>query len=167
MIVDLTLPNLGGIDAIRLYLKEAPELGIVVYSGHAEEIMVYEALQAGARGYILKGSPLSTLVRAMQEVHRGGCWLSPELSPSIIKRYLRRQEGSSDAFDSYNTLSDREKQVFLLLARGKSPREVGEALYISIKTVSKHQSAIKEKLRLKNAVEMAIYAMRLGLSSPG
>lgn len=165
MIVDLSLPNLGGVDAIRLYLKERPDLGVVVYTGHTEEVLIYEALQAGARAYVVKGAPVSVLVSALREVHRGGYWLSTELNPSIIKRYLRRQDSAPDEFSGYNLLSDREKQVFLLLAKGKSPRQIGESLFISIKTVSKHQTAIKEKLKVKNAAEMAIYAMRIGLGS--
>lgn len=164
LIVDLSMPKLGGLDAIRLYLKEQPDLGIVVYTGHAEEIMVYEALQAGARAYVLKGAPVSVLVNALREVHRGGYWLCQELNPTIIKRYLQKPGQDVDAFSEYNTLSSREKQVFLLLAKGRTPREIGETLYISIKTVSKHQAAIREKLKLKNAAEMAIYAVRLGLT---
>jgi len=161
--VDLTLPDMGGVEAVRLYLKERPELGVVVYTGRTDDLLVYEALQAGARAYVVKGAPVSALVNALREVHRGGYWLSHELSPAIVKRYLRRQESPGDEFSEYNALSDREKQVFLLLARGKTPREIGEALFISIKTVSKHQTAIKSKLGVKNAAAMANYAMRIGL----
>lgn len=165
MIVDLSMPKLGGVEAIRLYLKENPDLGIVVYTGHTEEVLVYEALQAGARAYVVKGSPVSVLVSALREVNNGGYWLSTELNPAIIKRYLRKQGSDTGEFIEYNSLSDREKQVFLLLARGMSPREIGETLFISIKTVSKHQLAIKDKLKVKNAAEMAIYAMRIGLGT--
>lgn len=161
--LDLSMPDMSGLEAIRLYLKEKPELGIIVYTGRAEDVLVYEALQAGARAYVVKGAPVSALVSALREVHRGGYWLSHELSPAIIKRYLRHQEPAGDEFSEYNALSDREKQVFLLLARGKTPREIGEALYISIKTVSKHQTSIKSKLHLKNAAAMANYAMRIGV----
>lgn len=161
--VDLTLPDMGGVEAVRLYLKERPELGVVVYTGRTDDLLVYEALQAGARAYVVKGAPVSALVNALREVHRGGYWLSHELSPAIVKRYLRRQESPGDEFSEYNALSDREKQVFLLLAKGKTPREIGEALFISIKTVSKHQTAIKSKLGVKNAAAMANYAMRIGL----
>ncbi|MHB8709669.1 MAG: response regulator transcription factor, partial [Desulfuromonadales bacterium] len=161
--IDLSLPDMWGVEAIRLYLKEKPELGIVVYSGRTEDVQVYEALQAGARAYVVKGAPVSALVNAIREVHRGGYWLSHELSPSIVKRYLRRQESPGDKFSEYDSLSDREKQVFLLLARGKTPREIGEALFISIKTVSKHQTSIKNKLGVKNAAAMANYAMTIGL----
>ena len=167
VILDLAMPNLGGVESIRHYLEEKGDLGIVVYTGNAEELMVYEALQSGARAYVLKGAPVSVLVSALREVRRGGYWLSTELNPAIVKRYLKRQDQHLDSFSEYNALSAREKQVFLLLAKGKSPREVGETLFISIKTVSKHQTSIKEKLRIKNTAEMAIYAMRLGLGDNG
>lgn len=167
VIIDMSLPKLGGVEAIRLYLQEKPDLGVVVYTGHKEESLVCQALQAGARAYVFKGAPVSTLVSAVREVHRGGYWLSNELTPSVIKRYLSQHGREIDEFTEYNTLSDREKQVFLLLARGKSPREIGEALFISIKTVSKHQTAIKNKLKVKNAAAMANYATRLGLGVIG
>lgn len=167
VVVDMSLPKLGGVEAIRLYLQENPNLGVVVYTGHKEENLVCQALQAGARAYVCKGSPITTLVNALREVNRGGYWLSTELTPSIIKRYLSQHGRETDGFAEYHSLSEREKQVFALLAKGKSPREVGEALFISIKTVSKHQTAIKEKLKVKNTAEMAIYAMRIGVGTPG
>lgn len=163
VIIDLTMPNLGGVEAIRLYLGEKPDLRVVVYTGHAQEQLVYDALQAGVVAYVLKGAPVSVLVSALREVMRGGYWLSTELNPAIIKRYLKRQDSAADAFSEYGILTDREKQVFLLLARGIPPKEIGRMLFISIKTVSKHQTAIKDKLKLKNAAAMANYAMRLGL----
>ncbi|RPI66632.1 MAG: DNA-binding response regulator [Geobacteraceae bacterium] len=165
MIVDLAMPKLGGVEAIQLYLKEKPDLGIVVYTGKSDDVSVYDALQAGARAYVLKGSTVSFLVRALREVHRGGYLLSAELNTSIIKLFLGRKNRKSDEFSQYNTLSDREKQVFSLLAKGKSPKEIGEILFISIKTVSKHQTAIKEKLKVRNTAEMAIYAIRIGLAA--
>jgi DNA-binding NarL/FixJ family response regulator len=166
VIVDMSLPKLGGVEAIRLYLQENPNLGIVVYTGHKDENLVCQALQAGARAYVCKGAPITTLVNALREVNRGGYWLSTELTPSVIKRYLSQHGRETDEFAEYHSLSEREKQVFALLAKGKSPREVGEALFISIKTVSKHQTAIKEKLKVKNTAEMAIYAMRIGVGAP-
>lgn len=165
VIVDLSLPKMGGIEAIRLYLHERPDLGVVVYTGHKEEGLVCQALQAGARAYVFKGSPVASVVSAIREVHRGGYWLSSELTPSVLKRYISQHGRETEEFVEYHSLSLREKQVFMLLAKGKSPREVSEALFISTKTVSKHQTAIKEKLKVKNLAEMAIYAMRIGLGS--
>jgi len=165
VIVDLAMPKLGGVEAIRVYLQEQPDVGVVVYTGHKDESLVCQALQAGARAYVFKGTPISALVSAVREVNRGGYWLSTELTPSIIKHYLNQHGREIDCFAEYNTLSSREKQIFTLLAKGSAPREIGEKLFISIKTVSKHQTAIKKKLKVKNAAEMAIYAMRFGLGT--
>lgn len=165
VIIDLTLPKVGGVEAIRLYLQEQPDLGVVVYTGHKEENLMFQALQAGARAYVFKGAPVAALASAIREVHRGGYWLSNELTPAVLKRYLSQHGRETEEFAEFQKLSNREKQVFMLLAKGKSPRQVSEALFISIKTVSKHQTAIKDKLKVKNAAEMAIYAMRLGLGS--
>lgn len=165
VIIDLSLPKLGGVEAIRVYLQEQPELGVVVYTGHKEESLIFQALQAGARAYVFKGAPVSTLASAIREVHRGGYWLSNELTPAVLKRYLSQHGREIEAFAEYQKLSNREKQVFMLLSKGKSPRDVSETLFISVKTVSKHQTAIKDKLKVKNAAEMAIYAMRLGFGS--
>lgn len=163
VVVDMSLPKLGGGESIRLYLQEKPGLGIVVYTGHKEEVFVYQALQAGARGYVLKGSPVSELVSAIREVQRGGYWVSAELNPAIIRSYLKYRCRENDELAEFNNLSEREKQVFLLLANGKPTLEVGTTLHISPKTVAKHKVAIMHKLKVKNAAEMAIYAMRIGL----
>jgi DNA-binding NarL/FixJ family response regulator len=166
VVIDMALPVMSGLEAIQLYLREKPDLGVVVYTGHKDEILVCQALQAGARAYVCKGAPISTLVKALTEVHRGGYWLSTELTPSIIKRYLSKNAGELDELTDYRKLTEREKQVFALLAKGKSPHEIGKVLFISDKTVSKHQTAIRNKLKLKNAAEMAIYAMRIGVGPP-
>jgi len=164
VVLDLSMPKLDGLEAIRLYLKENPQLGIVVFTGHKNENDLFSSLDAGARGYVLKGSPVSVLVNALREVHAGGYWVSPEMNPAIIKRYLLKQKDSAPP-RAFDTLSSRERQVFHLLSKGKSPKEIAADLFISIKTVSKHQIAIKKKLKLKNAVEMANYALQEGLSS--
>jgi DNA-binding NarL/FixJ family response regulator len=163
VVIDLNLPKLSGMEVIGLSLLEQPDLKVVIYTGQRDESVVCQALQAGVRAVVFKGAPVSTLVSALREARRGGYWLSTELTPSVIKRYLSQHGREVDKFTEYNTLSDREKQVFLLLAKGKSPHEIGEQLFISIKTVSKHQTMVKHKLKVKNAAEMAHYAMRIGL----
>jgi two-component system response regulator NreC len=163
VILDLSLPKLDGNEAIRLYLEEKPDLGIIVYSGQKAETSVYRALKAGARGYILKSSPIPELIQAIREVHRGGYALSPSLNPAIIEFYLAHRDSASDRLAGYQDLTDREKQVFRLLANGRQTREIGEILCISPKTVAKHRVAIKRKLSLENVAQMAQYAMHIGL----
>jgi two-component system NarL family response regulator len=163
VVVDLAMPNLCGVEAISLYLRELPELGIVVFTGHANEMLCDEVLKAGARAYVLKGSSVENLVSAILEVCRGRYWVSPELNASIIKQYLGQQKKKSFHSSGYETLTNREKQVFLLLANGRSPRETAESLSISTKTVSKHVVSIKNKLDVNNSAQMAIYAAKIGL----
>lgn len=167
VILELSLPKMDGIETIRLFLEEKPELAIIVYSGQKNEASVYRALKAGARGYILKSSPILELVEAIQEVRRGGYTLSPSLNPAIVDFYLEHREPEWDSLDEYRMLSAREKQVFRLLAEGKPTREIGEILCISPKTVAKHRVAVKKKLEIPSLAQMAQYAMRIGVIEVG
>jgi len=164
VVLDLSMPKLNGLEAIRIYLKEKPQLGIVVFTGHKSENDLFRSLDAGARGFVLKGSPVSVLVNALREVNAGGYFVCPEMNPSIIKRYLAKQRNQPTPPCALDTLSSRERQIFHLLAKGNSLKEIAADLSISIKTVSKHQIAIKKKLRLKNAAEMAHYSLQEGIS---
>lgn len=163
VVQDLSSAELGGPEAIRLYCEEKPQLGIVVYSGQDDEVAVFEALKAGARGYVLKNAPIAELVDAIREVQQGGYFLSPSLNPSIIQFYLERREEADDQLSEYQLLTDREKQVFRLLADGKLTNDIGDILCISPKTVAKHRAAVKKKLALSTTAEMAQYAIRLGV----
>jgi two-component system response regulator NreC len=163
IIQDLTSTELGATEAIRLYLEETPELGVVVYSGQDDEVAVFESLKAGARGYVLKNAPIDELVAALHEVHQGGFFLSPGLNPAIIKFYLEHRQESEDQLSEYQLLTGREKQVFRLLADGKQTNDISDILCISPKTVAKHRAAVKKKLSLSTTAEMAQYAIRLGV----
>ena len=163
VVMDLAFPTLAGTEAIRLFLAEMPELAIVVYTARDDEASVFHALKAGARGYILKQSPMAELIAGIREVQRGGYALSPCLNPGIIKFYLNHRDDGADQLAQYLALTDREKQVFRLLALGKQTAELAAILAISPKTVAKHRAAIKRKLGLKNSVEILHYAIRLGI----
>lgn len=162
VLLDLSLPKLDGIESIRLYLREKPDLGIIAFTGHKTDAFIYQALEAGARGYVLKGNPLDQLVEAIREVAEDRYWLSPDLNHSIISRFLHKpdQSGQHDALD---ILSTREQQVFRMLAKGNTTEEVANFLSISPKTVAKHRVAIKNKLQLRNTAEIANYAVRTGI----
>lgn len=164
VLLDLNMPKLDGLEAIRLYLREQPQIGIIVFTAHKNDVYVYQALEAGARGYALKGEAISRVVEAIQEVRRGGYWLSPELNRGIINSILKKPGQRPSELDTYRSLSIREQQVFRLLAKGKSTAEVADILHISPKTVAKHRVAVKEKLELNNVAEMANYAARIGLA---
>ena len=164
VLLDLGMPKLDGVEAIRLYLGEKPDLGIVVFTGQKSDVYIYQALEAGAQGYVLKGCPVTQVVEALRAVQCGRYWVSPELSDVVISSYLRRGPRELDVLADFKALTRREQQVFRLLAKGKSTREIGEFLHISPKTVAKHRVGVKKKLDLKNPAEMAQYAAKIRLT---
>ena len=166
VLLDLAMPELDGIESIRLYLNERPEVKIIVFTGIDNDVHVYQALEAGARGYLLKGSSMSKVLEAVREVCNGGYWLSPELNNCVIKSFANRNQQDPDGLENFRSLTTRERQVFRLLAMGKSTAEVADILCISPKTVAKHRVAVKTKLEVKNSAEMANYAMSIGLIQP-
>jgi len=163
ILLDLAMPKLDGVEAIRLYLRESPEVGIVVFTGQKSSVYLYQTLQAGARGYVLKGSPVAQIVEALRAVRQGRSWLSPELSDTVVASLTREPDQGPDELAAFKSLTAREQQVFRLLAAGKATQEIADLLHISPKTVAKHRVAVKEKLQLKNSAEMATYAVQMGL----
>ncbi|HMB16386.1 MAG TPA: response regulator transcription factor [Pelovirga sp.] len=166
VLLDLAMPGLDGIESIRLYLNERPEVKIIVFTGIDNDVHVYQALEAGACGYILKGGSMAKVLEAIREVGRGGYWLSPELNHCIIKSFVKGIQQDPDVLEDFRSLTKREQQVFRLLAGGKSTAEVADTLCISPKTVAKHRVAVKSKLNLNNVADMANYAMSIGLIHP-
>ncbi|MEJ2469870.1 MAG: response regulator transcription factor [Desulfuromonadales bacterium] len=163
ILTETCLPDMDGPEAIRLFREEAPEAVVLIYSHNREEAAIFRGLKAGAKGYLLKSAPLEDVANAIRRIHMDEYILSPDLNPAIIEFYLQNREIGDDALAEYQGLTDREKQVFRLLAQGQQTREIGEVLCISPKTVAKHRSSIKRKLALKNPAEMAQFAMRIGI----
>ena len=163
VLMDLALPDMSGREAIRLIHDENPKLAIIVYSDRSDEVFVYQSLKAGARGYLLKSTPLEGVVSAIRRIHMDEYILSPELSPTIIDFYLEHRDLGEDYLGDYQELTDREKQVFRLIANGEETERISELLCISPKTVAKHRASIKKKLSLDNPVEIAQYAIRIGI----
>lgn len=163
VLMDLALPDMSGKEAIRLFREESQNVAIVIYSERKDEAFVYQALKAGACGYLLKSTPMEEVVNAIRRIHMDEYILSPELSPTIIDFYLEHRELGEDRLGDYQELTDREKQVFRLLANGENTREIADVLCISPKTVAKHRTAIKKKLALNSPVEMTQYAIRIGI----
>ena len=163
VLMDLALPDVSGKEAIRVLHEEDREMAIIIYTDRRDEVFVYQALKAGARGYLLKSTPMEEVVNAIRRIDMDEYILSPELSPAIIDFYLKHRDLEDDSLGEYQKLTDREKQVFRLFANGVDTQEVSEILCISPKTVAKHRSSIKKKLSLNNPVEMAQYAIRIGV----
>lgn len=163
LIMDITMPNLNGIDATRKIIKHNPETRIIALSMHSDHHFVAEMLQAGATAYLLKDCVYDELVQAIQLVCQGKTYLSPEVASLLVKDY-RSQNRQSTAAKS-KTLSPREREVLQLMAEGHSTKNIAEKLYLSVKTIEAHRSQIMRKLDIHNVAELTKYAIREGLTS--
>jgi len=159
VIMDVAMPRLNGIDAVAQILKNNPNIGIVMLSMYADEDYLVRALSAGAKGYLLKDSAETDLVGAVQVVAQGRPFFSPQIAQSLLEDYVRtlQQRGLQD---SYELLTDREREVLQLLAEGKSNKEVATILDLSTYTVETHRTNLMHKLNLHNTAEIVLYAVR-------
>lgn len=162
LVVDMVLPGLNGIEVTRELKRQLPELKVVALSMHDNEAYVFEALRAGASAYVLKKSTAESLVLAIRRALAGGIYLSPPLSESALREYDRRAAGD-DLADGYELLTERERQVLPLAARGMKNLEIAAQLSLSIRTVEMHRANMMRKLRLKNRTELVRYAIMRGI----
>jgi two-component system response regulator NreC len=164
VVMDVGMPVLNGIEATKTIVTEHPCIAVIILSMHADESYVMRALKAGARGYLLKDSAPADLLGAIQAVSQNKSFFSPKVSRILAEDYVRvlKQKG---AVDSYDLLTDREREVLQLLAEGKANKEVATSLNISPYTVETHRKHILEKLNLHNPAELILYAVRKGIIS--
>ncbi len=164
LVVDIAMPRLNGIDAVREITGKHPKIAVIILSMHSDEGYVLRALKAGARGYLLKDSPEADLIGAIRAVHDGKAFFSPAISKMLAEDYLRhlRQRGGED---TYELLTAREREVLHMLAEGRSNKEVASILNLSLYTVETHRSNILQKLNLKGTPELILYAVRKGVIS--
>ncbi len=161
-LLDLSMPRLHGLEALRQIRRRHPKTRCLILSMHKNEAYVRQALQAGASGYILKDSAAEDLVAAIRAVHAGECFLSPGVSKVVIEEYLRG--GSSEQGQTpYESLTEREREVFQLLAEGLRNHEIANRLHVSVKTVETHRAHILTKLGLSNIAELVKYAIEVGI----
>ncbi len=163
VVLDITMPNLNGIEATRQIKKLNPKIKVIVLTVHDNEEYVYQTLQAGASGYLLKESAVSDLVSAINAVKKGDIFLSPSISKIVVKDYIRHTEGESGEFDSLSILTNREREVLQLIAEGHTNKEVARLLKLSVKTVDVHRAHIKEKLYIHDTAGLIKYSIRKGL----
>ena len=164
VILDLAMPQLGGVDAIQQIVKRLPSTRVLVLSMHADETYVTRALKAGAHGYLLKDSAGTDLIRAVTALMQHKSFFSPSVSRVMLDGYVR-QLTERGITDRYDTLSEREREVFQLIAEGRVNKDIAEILHLSPNTVETHRARIMEKLDLHSAVEIALYAVRKGIIS--
>ncbi|MGE0446786.1 MAG: response regulator [Vicinamibacterales bacterium] len=161
-ILDVAMPLLNGIEATRQINRRAPTTRILVLSMHADEAYVTQILQAGATGYLLKDSADVDLIQAVSAVSQGKSFFSPAIARVMLDDYVR-QRGDRGAVDRYESLSEREREIFQLVAEAKTNKEIAALLNVSPSTVETHRAHIMEKLDLHSAAEIVLYAVRRGV----
>jgi DNA-binding NarL/FixJ family response regulator len=162
ILLDVAMPLLNGIEATRQIMRKLPAVKVLVLSMHADEAYIIQALQAGARGYLLKDSADAELVRAVTAVSEGKSYFSPNVAAIMLDDYVRHL-AEKGITDRYETLSEREREVFQLVAEGHSNKEVANLLCVSPATVETHRAHILQKLDLHSTAELVLYAVRRGV----
>jgi two-component system, NarL family, response regulator NreC len=162
VVMDIGMPNLNGIDATKRILSAHPNLGVVILSMHQDESYVLRSLKAGAKGYLLKDSLRSDVLEAVRAVAQGRSFLTRKISRMMQEDYIREME-QRGLDDSYDLLTDRERDVLQLAAEGKPNKEIAGALSISLTTVETHRTHILQKLGLHSVPELILYAVRKGI----
>jgi DNA-binding NarL/FixJ family response regulator len=162
ILMDLSMPRMSGMEAIREIKRRYPETRIIALTVHKTDEYLHTTLQAGADGYVLKDATHAELVLAIKNVMKGKSYLSPGVSEKVIDGYLEGKENVMP--DSpWETLSPREREVLKLIAEGYKNKEIAGDLCISLKTVEKHRANLMKKLDLHNAAALTVYAMQKGL----
>lgn len=164
VVMDMAMPEMSGLHATMELIKQRPGTRILILSMYSDEQYVRNALDAGAKGYILKNAIENDLTRAVKAVAGGEQYLAPELSSVLIKAI---QSGSFDkSTDPYDRLTQREKQVLQLIARGKSNKEIAAMLDLSVNTVAVHRANLMSALGVHKTAELVLFAVKKGLVMP-
>jgi DNA-binding NarL/FixJ family response regulator len=164
LVMDIGMPNLNGIEAVRQLAAAAPSVAVVILSMHSDESYVLRALKAGAKAYLLKESAEADLIGAIRAVSSGKAFFSPAVSRMLVEDYVRQLQ-DREIEDSYELLTTREREILQLIAEGKSNKEVAAILNLSLYTVETHRGNLMEKLGLHTVPELILYAVRKGVIS--
>jgi DNA-binding NarL/FixJ family response regulator len=162
-ILDVSMPRMTGIQAAAELHKRKPELKTLMLSMHDSEQFLFEALKAGASGYVLKSGADTDIVDAVRAAMRGDSYLYPSAVTSLVRDYVERGDRGEEEFD---VLTPRELEVLKLIAEAYTSQQIADALFISIKTVDRHRQNILEKLGMRDRVELTRYAIKRGLIQP-
>jgi len=163
VLMDIAMPQLNGIEATRQIKKIQHHTKIIILSMHSHERFISEALHLGASGYLLKNSTRADIVRAIRAAMDGDTFLSPAISRQVVDSYLSMKRGRISEQDIYSTLTNREREVFQMVAEGHTVKEISEILCVSISTVKTHRANIMDKLKMKSLAQLIQFAIGLGL----
>ena len=162
VLMDLSLPRMNGMNAIKEIKRRAPETKVLALTVHKTEEYIFATLRAGADGYVLKDATHAELVMGIRTVLDGKPYLSPGVSDKVIEGYLEGKK-ALDAETPWDTLTQREREVLKLIAEGYKNKEIADYLYISVKTVEKHRANLMQKLDLHSTSALTAFAMDKGL----
>lgn len=164
-LLDIAIPRLSGLEAVRLIKETVPGTQVVVFSMHKKEAYVHQVLASGALGYVLKASPSSDVLEAVRAARRGEYFLSSSIKAEVVKIYLENRK-EKPTVKGYDLLSEREQQTFRLVVEGNSTKQIADVLSISPKTVEKHRTNVMNKLGIHDLVGLVKYAVKIGVIDP-
>ncbi len=159
IILDVSMPNLRGIEAIPEIRRVRPNTRVLMLTMHKEEDYLYQAISAGANGYLLKDDAEKELFSAIDQIRNGKIYISPGLTDQSMQNWARLRRGEDDSRGP-DSLTVRQREILKLIAEGKSNKEIGDLLYISVRTVERHRANMMAKLSIRKTAELVQYAMR-------
>ncbi|MDP4127706.1 MAG: response regulator transcription factor [Bacillota bacterium] len=170
VLMDIRMPHTNGVEGTKLIRKHLPSVKVLMLTTFKDSELIFEALEEGASGYLLKDMPTDTIVQAIMTVYAGGVVLPPELTAQVLKELKRTnevetQKNSTPAPDSIKELTEREREVLVQLGHGCSNKEIADKLFITEGTVKNHVSNIISKLELRDRTQAAIFAVRFGITT--
>ena len=165
VIMDISMPLMNGIEAAKRIRKDLPDTRILILSMYSHEHYVHELLEVGISGYLLKDSSGRDIINAIHLAMKDESFLSPSICKMVMETYLSKYKRSSKE-ERFNLLSNREREVFQLIAEGHSTRNIAEMLFVSISTVKSHKTKILEKLGVQRPIQLVHFAIQLGLVDP-
>jgi two-component system response regulator NreC len=165
IIIDIAMPQMNGLEAAKRIRKKLPKTKILILSMYSHEHYIHDLLETGVSGYLLKDSSGRDIINAIHAAMSDETFLSPSISKVLVDTYRSPRKSSSSA-DRYKQLSNREREVFQLIAEGHSTRQIADMLYVSISTIKSHRAKIMEKLGIDTPVKLVHFAIQLGLVDP-
>ena len=163
VIMDISMPDLNGIDATHQIVTDVPGIKVIALSMHSDKRFVVGMFKAGAAGYLLKDSAFDELEQAVRTVLADQTYLSPKIATVVIKNYV--PQVSTEDISAFSLLSAREREVLQLLAEGKSTKDIASELFLSVKTIETYRQRIMDKLNIHNLADLIKFAIREGLTS--
>lgn len=163
VIMDITMPDLNGIEACRHIAAKTPEARVLILSMHSDKRFVMKALNAGASGYLLKDCVHEELVAAIHVVANGHTYVSPQIADVVIRDYIHNLP--ADVISPKSILTTREREVLQLIAEGKTTKEIASDLSVSVKTIETHRQEVMNRLKIYSVAKLTKYAIREGLTS--